>query len=92
MNRYEIFGTDEFIKNLRKVNPRQRDNIQRKLHDYICLQLREEPYFGHNIKKLVGYKPETWRYRIGKFRIFYLVSEEEKMNYMLTIEQRKQAY
>jgi mRNA interferase RelE/StbE len=39
-------------------------------------QLKEEPHFGLNIKKLKGFVPETWRYRIGKFRLIYIIYEK----------------
>jgi len=55
-------------------------------------QLKEEPHYGNNIKKLVGYKPEIWRYRIGKFRLFYVIDENEKIIYILSIDLRKDAY
>ncbi|WP_420885427.1 type II toxin-antitoxin system RelE family toxin [Candidatus Scalindua japonica] len=44
------------------------------------------------MKKLQGYSPETWRYRIGKFRLFYVVDREECIIYILTIDFRKDAY
>ena len=51
-----------------------------------------EPCFGKNIKKLRDYNPDTWRYRIGKFRLFYTVDHEEKIIYILAIDFRKDAY
>ena len=45
-----------------------------------------------NKKKLKGYVPDTWRYRSGKFRIFYTVDQDEEIIYMLTIDHRKDAY
>ena len=54
--------------------------------------IREEPFWGNNIKKLQGYSPDTWRYRIGKFRIFYIVDQDEKIIYILSVDHRKDAY
>ena len=45
--------------------------ISMKLTKYVYPQLRKNPFFGTNIKKLKGYDPATWRYRIGKFRVFF---------------------
>jgi len=39
-----------------------------------------------------GYVPDTWRYRIGNFRIFYTSDQEEGIIYILTIDHRKDAY
>jgi len=66
--------------------------IQKKLRSFVYPQLREEPFFGNNIKKLRGYNPDTWRYRIGRFRMFYCVDQDDSVIYILTIDQRKDAY
>jgi len=55
-------------------------------------QLRSEPHFGRNIRKLRNYDPETWRYRIGVHRLFYLIDEEELVVVLLTVHDRKDAY
>jgi len=89
---YRIFETDEFQKQLKKVSQSQRKVVEKKLSGYVYPQLRTAPYYGPNIKKLRGYKPETWRYRIGNYRAFYCVDEEECIVFMLTIDDRKDAY
>jgi len=89
---YRIFETDEFIKKLSRLNPKDKSFIQNKLSVYVYPQIKQSPWFGKNIKKLKGYDPETWRYRIGKFRLFYIVDDEKHTIYMLTIEHRKDAY
>ncbi len=92
MNNYRIFETNEFLKKLEKITKREKSFIQKKLTEYIYPQLKEEPHYGNNIKKLVGYNSETWRYRLGKFRLFYVTNEEEKIIYILSIDLRKDAY
>jgi mRNA interferase RelE/StbE len=88
---YRIFETEEFLKNLDKLSVRDRASIRGKLSDYAYPQLREQPFFGTNIRKLRGYTPDTWRYRIGRYRVFYAVDEEERTVYVLTAEARKDA-
>jgi len=92
LNDYRIFETEEFIKKLSKLNPKDKSFIQNKLSVTVYPQLKQSPWFGKNIKKLKGYDPETLRYRIGKFRLFYIVNDEEHTIYMLTIDHRKDAY
>lgn len=92
MNNYKIFETDEFRKRMGKISKRDKLFIEKKLIQYIYPQLREEPHFGNNIKKLVDYNPETWRYRIGKYRLFYVIVEKEKIVYLISIDLRKDAY
>ncbi len=89
---YRIFETEEFLKKLKKLLQTESSFIRRKLDEYIYPQLRQEPFFGQNIKKLRGYSPDTWRYRIGKFRLFYGVDEEDGIVYMFTIALRRDAY
>jgi mRNA interferase RelE/StbE len=89
---YRIFETDEFQKQLKKVTTSQRDVIERKLSGYVYPQLRAAPYYGPNIKKLRGYTPQTWRYRIGNYRVFYCVDEQKRVVFVLTIDDRKDAY
>lgn len=92
MSDYRIFETDEFRKQLKRVTTGQREVIERKLSGYVYPQLRTAPYYGPNIKKLKGYTPQTWRYRIGSYRVFYCVDEEERVVSILTIDDRKDAY
>jgi len=89
---YRIFVTNEFHKSLDKLPKSGRLSIEKKIKEYAVLQLKEEPHFGLNIKKLRNYNPETWRYRIGKYRLFYSIDEETKTISLLTIDHRKDAY
>lgn len=89
---FRIFQTNEFLKKLGKLPSGEADFIEKKLSEYVYPQLRTEPFFGKNIKKLRNYTPETWRYRIGKYRLFYIVNTEKKIIYLLTLDLRKDAY
>ncbi|MGA7722934.1 MAG: type II toxin-antitoxin system RelE/ParE family toxin [Ignavibacteriaceae bacterium] len=66
--------------------------INKKIRQFIYSQLREEPHYGNTIKKLIGYKPETWRYRVGRYRLFYAIDETEKIVYIFPRDFRKDAY
>ncbi|NOQ22011.1 MAG: type II toxin-antitoxin system RelE/ParE family toxin [Candidatus Aegiribacteria sp.] len=92
LSEFRIFETDEFIKKLDKLSKSESSFVRRKLDIYAYPQIRSEPFYGKNIKQLKGYSPETWRYRIGSYRIFYVVDSVEQIIYMLTIDARKDAY
>lgn len=92
MPEYRIFETAEFQKRLGKLPPEDVAFLRRKLKALVYPQLRAAPFWGKNIKKLRGYNPDTWRYRIGRFRLFHAVDAEARVVYILTIEQRKDAY
>ena len=92
MINYRIFETDNFSKRLNKIDNKNKVIILKKLHLNIYPQLKEQPYFGNNIKKLKNYNPETWRYRIGNFRLFYEINENEKVVYVIDISTGQNAY
>jgi mRNA interferase RelE/StbE len=89
---YYLFETDEYIKSLNKLQKRDKALVQSKLRDYVYPQIKSEPHYGINVKKLKGYTPNTWRYRIGNFRIFYTIDEDDKLVLLLIVESRDKAY
>ncbi|MFH1039195.1 MAG: type II toxin-antitoxin system RelE/ParE family toxin [PVC group bacterium] len=92
MSDFRIFETDEFLKKIKKLSSRDATFLRKKLDSFVYPQIKTEPFWGNNIKKLQGHSPDTWRYRIGKFRLFYIVDQEEQVVYILTIDDRKDAY
>ncbi|MEW6586180.1 MAG: type II toxin-antitoxin system RelE/ParE family toxin [Nitrospirota bacterium] len=89
---FRVFETDQFIEDIAGGFGAYGERIRKKLLKYVYPQLRENPYFGKNIKKLKNYEPATWRYRIGKYRFFYEINGKERIVYMLTAELRKESY
>jgi mRNA interferase RelE/StbE len=87
-----VFETDQFTEDLTQDFSGQGPKIRVKLSEYVYPQLRENPHFGNNIKKLRNYKPETWRYRIGDYRFFYEIDERERIVYMIAADSRKDSY
>jgi len=92
LSEFRVFETDEFLGRLQRLPSRDAALVRGKLSDYVYPQLKKAPCFGKNIKKLRRYDPDTWRYRIGRFRLFYSMDSEDGVIYMLTIDQRKDAY
>lgn len=90
---YRIYEAQTFQKELKKLSSNiEYKLIERKLLQLIYPQLREEPHFGTNIKKLQNYDPESYRFRIGNFRLFYAIDETEKVVIITAIRPRKMAY
>lgn len=89
---YKIFETDQFIDDIDKIKGKNQEKLYTKIKEYVYSQLKENPYFGPNIKKLVNWKPETWRYRIRNYRLFYEIDEEEKIVFIVAFETRGNAY
>ena len=92
MSDFSLFETDEFLKQLGNLSSQDSAFLQKKLKDYVYPQLKNQPFWGNNIKKLQGYSPATWRYRIGRFRVFYVIDKEQRIISILTVDLRKDAY
>ena len=92
MNEFRIFETNQFLKDLKQDFSGQQERIKTKLINYVYPQLKQNPYFGKNIKKLVNYEPDTWRYRIGNYRFFYEIDDKNKIVFMISVDNRQNAY
>jgi mRNA interferase RelE/StbE len=92
LTNYRIFETEQFQKDLRRIGSSGKPKVAQKLRDYVYPQLRDHPHFGPNIKKLKGFDPDTWRYRIGAYRFFYEIDEDKKIVFMLAASHRSVAY
>ena len=92
MSEYRIFETEQFQSDLRSNLGPRREKVIARLLDDVYPQLRTQPYFGRNIKKLKGDRPETWRYRIGGFRRFYEIDETRKIVFMIAADTRQRSY
>mgnify|MGYP001075421658 CR=1 FL=1 len=92
LSEFRVFETEEFLKRLQKLPLSDRDFLRKKLDYFVYPQIRQEPFWGNNIKKLKGYTPDVWRYRIGSFRLFYTVNRNEQIISMLTVDDRKNVY
>ena len=58
-----------------------------------CLQQLEQTPLSHpNIKALKGNYAGYYRYRIGDYRVIYLVDNEVVQVFVITIAHRSQAY
>jgi mRNA interferase RelE/StbE len=86
---FRIAETDTFRKEISRPQFRR---IYEKIKNYVYPQLRENPFFGRNIKRLKGDWSDTFRYRIGDYRLFYTISAVEILVLILAIDHRKDAY
>jgi len=89
---FRIFETEEFAKQIKKLSSSDADFLRKKLDGYVYPQIKTEPFWGNNIKKLKGYSPDTWRYRIGKYRVFYIIDQKDRIVFVITVDDRKDAY
>ena len=88
-DKFQIAETESFQK---LISSNRYKNLYEKIKNYVYPQLRNNPFFGPNIKKLKGKLEDYYRYRIGKYRLFYMVDEEKVIVFIVTIKDRKDAY
>ncbi|MDD2716048.1 MAG: type II toxin-antitoxin system RelE/ParE family toxin [Candidatus Wallbacteria bacterium] len=91
MSDFRIFETETFRKDLKHLF-KGRGQFLEKLADSVYPQLKLNPYFGRNIKKIKSLSPETWRYRIGDYRFFFSIDDQERIIFMLTAVKREKCY
>lgn len=89
---YRIFETRQFQKDLDSIAKAGRAEVARKLRGVVYPQLRRFPHHGPHIRKLKGYSPDTWRYRIGAWRFFYEIDEDERIIFIIAAAHRGSAY
>lgn len=92
LHEYRIFETEQFRKDLQSITRAGHEEIAGKLRRSVYPRLREHPHFGPHIRKLKGYAPETWRYRIGSWRFFYEIDDREHVVSMIAASHRGSAY
>ena len=92
MSEFRVYETGQFRDDLERIAPARRDKIASKLRAVVYPRLRDQPYFGPNIRKLKGFSPETWRYRIDPYRFFYVVDDRDRSVWMVAADTRQGSY
>ena len=85
MTKYRIAETETFEKKIKSTK-------YKKIKEYVYPILRKNPYFGSNIKKLKGNYKDLHRFRIGDYRLFYKISEDTVIVFIVDLGIRKDAY
>jgi len=89
LDKYKIAETETFSK---KINSNKFNHLYNKILMDVYPILKNNPYYGANIKKLKGDYKEIYRFRISDYRIFYKIDENESIIFIINIENRKDAY
>jgi mRNA interferase RelE/StbE len=89
---YRVFETEQFERDLRAIARSGQAAIVAKLRAVVYPQLVAHPHFGPHVRKLKGYVPPTWRYRIGPWRFFYEIDEARRVVSMTAASHRGSAY
>jgi mRNA interferase RelE/StbE len=88
LSEFQIAETKGFAKRKESIAP----ELYEKIRDVVYPQLRKNPYFGSNIKKLKGKLAPYYRFRIGDYRLFYLIEADKVLVAVVDLKHRQNAY
>lgn len=88
LSKYQIAETKTFEKVKKKIDKK----LYSKIQNFVYPQLRENPLYGTNIKKLQGNLEGYYRYRMGNYRLFYLIEDEKLILAVIDFRHRKESY
>ena len=89
-SKYAIAETDTFRKVIRKNKAFAA--LYRRICEVVYPVLRHEPDFGPNIKRPKGEFSDFHRYRVGEYRLFYTINEQDLVVIVADLRSRQQAY
>jgi mRNA interferase RelE/StbE len=89
LDKYKIAETENYSK---KINSKKYNNLYQKIFEDVYPILKNNPFFGANIKKLKGEYKDVYRFRIGNYRLFYKIEEQKSLIFMVDIQSRQDAY
>lgn len=92
LTEYRIFETSPFQKDISAIARGGQARVVDKLRAVVYPQLRQHPHFGPHVRRLRDWDPPTWRYRIGAWRFFFEIDEQERIVYMIAAAHRSDAY
>ena len=74
---------------LKKIKNRLDSKLYEKIKTNVYPQLRANPFSGINIKKLKSKLEGYYRYRIGNYRLFYLIENEKVLVVVINLQHRQ---
>lgn len=88
MSEFSIAETKSFEKIKAAIDKK----LYTKIVNIVYPQLRQNPYFGTNIKKPKGEFEVYYRYRLGDYRLFYLIDDGKVVVVVVDFRHRQNAY
>jgi mRNA interferase RelE/StbE len=85
---FQIAETKTFIKLKKDIDKK----LYNKIFNNVYPQLKSNPFYGANIKKLKGKFERYYRYRVENYRLFYIVENEKVLVIVTSFNHRKNAY
>jgi mRNA interferase RelE/StbE len=89
---YRLLETPGFQKDLDRLGEAVSRRIRRVLITRVYPVLRASPRQVPSAARLRDWEPPTWRIRLGTWRVFYEVDDEQRIVVLTAAEHRKDAY
>ena len=89
---YRLFETENFQRELARLGPTAAKRIRTRLENRAYPALRAAPRQVPSSARLKDWDPPTWRLRIGPYRLFYRIDDEERVVWLIGVSDRKDAY
>jgi mRNA interferase RelE/StbE len=83
---FKIAETARFEKSIKKIITGKE---YQRIKQIVYPQLKRNPYFGPNIKKLKGELEGIYRFRIGVNRLFYSIDKDKIIVFILEYKKEK---
>jgi len=87
---YEVLIDERVEKDLEKVPKYVVEKFLKQLDEFEKNPIR--PRSGFDVKPMEGYPDNTYRLRIGKYRVLYAVDNDNKKVRITTVQHRGDAY
>jgi len=88
LSKFQIAESKTFDKVKKNIDKK----LYKKIVEIVYPQLKENPFYGTNIKKLKDNLEGYYRYRLGNYRLFYLIENEKVLIVVVDFRHRKNAY
>lgn len=88
MYNFKIAETKSFEKLKNKIDKKLLNVIENNVYP----KLKSNPFYGTNIKKLKGEFEGYYRYKIGNYRLFYIIEEEKVLVIIVNFKHRQKSY
>lgn len=89
---YRLLETPGFIKDLDGLGAPVSRRIRAALQVRVYPVLRATPRHVPSAARLRDWEPPTWRIRIGNWRVFYEIDDENRIVSLIAADHRKDAY
>jgi mRNA interferase RelE/StbE len=88
---YRLFETDNFRRDLDRLGVASR-RIRGVLESRVYPLLKASPRQVPGAARLRNWEPPTWRVRVGRWRVFYEIDDEQRIVFLTAADHRKDAY